>query len=59
MAAAQDRGFAIRSAASYRLGSGRAVRVTISALSDAQIDELVGVITEALGRSGVISSQTI
>ncbi len=62
VAAAQDSGFAIRSAASYRLGSGRAVRVTVSALSDAQIDELVEVLAEALGhsgRSGATSSQTI
>ena len=47
--AARAAGFAIRAADSYRIASEPAVRVTISALSDDDIDALAAALGEHLG----------
>lgn len=46
--AARSAGYAIRAADTYRVVSGPAVRVTISTLTDAQIDELSAVLADHL-----------
>lgn len=58
----RDNGYAIRGASSYRIASGPAVRVTISALSDGQIDEIADLLARLLTpvrTSGSSFSRTI
>jgi DNA-binding transcriptional MocR family regulator len=52
IAALRDSGYAIRGASGYRIASSSAVRVTISALSETQIDEVADLLAGVLGRSG-------
>lgn len=46
--AARDAGFAIRAGASYRIGAPPAVRVTVAALDDVQLDQVAAAIVGAL-----------
>ena len=60
--ALRDNGYAIRGASGYRIASAPAVRVTVSALSNEQIDEVADLLVSVLGRSGrggVSHSRTI
>ncbi len=60
--ALRDRGYAIRGASGYRIASAPAVRVTISALSNNQIDEVVDLLADVLvhsTRGGISHSRTI
>ncbi len=50
--ALRDKGYAIRGASGYRIASAPAVRVTISALTNNQIDEIAELLVGVLHRKG-------
>lgn len=60
--AVAEKGYAIRCGSTYRIASPGAVRVTVAALSDEQIDELASVIPAAIAASlspGVVSRSVV